>query len=121
MEPVDFVGNQVSMQHAPLIKQLEVDFSTVGCQTDQLQAEVHEVLVKDTIIKEVPVPYEVIKEVIKEVQVEVIKEVTNEVTKEVPVVQIKEVEVIKEVIVIEERIKEVEVIREVIRQPEQDS
>jgi surface protein G len=81
----------------------KVETKTSESQTDPVKEKVKEIIIRDTIIKEVPTPYEVIKEI----QVEVIKEVPVEVIREV----IKEVpyEVVKEVV----KIVEVEVVREV--------
>ena len=72
----------------PTPKKKFLNKPSTGCQTDKWEPEVIEIekVIKETVIKEVPVPFEVIKEVIKEIHVpyEVIKEVTKEV--EVPVI-----------------------------------
>ncbi|KAL0069266.1 hypothetical protein AAF712_003630 [Marasmius tenuissimus] len=121
---------------------IEVETEEIGCQTDEVEPVVKEVVREVEVIKEVPVevivtkevPVEVIKEVevVKEVPVEVVKEVKvpvevpveviKEVIKEVPVEVVKEKEVVKEVRVevpveITKEVQvPVEVVREVVRE-----
>ncbi|ESK86358.1 tubulin binding [Moniliophthora roreri MCA 2997] len=122
--------------------EVEVETAEMGCQTDDVEPEVREVVkevpveVPVEVVKEIPV--EVIKEVVKEVPVEVVKEVKvpvevpvevvkevvkevpveviKEVIKEVPVEVVREVEVVKEVKVPVEVVKEVQVPVEVVKE-----